>query len=92
VSLGWLSPEAREELVGLVREVVRKERGAQEREEARRQWLTTEQVAKLVGTSDNAVRLRVRRGWLAGDVARDGKRLLVRRSAVLDWLDRRAER
>jgi excisionase family DNA binding protein len=54
--------------------------------------LTTEQVAKLVGTSDNAVRLRVRRGWLAGDVARDGKRLLVRRSAVLDWLDRRAER
>jgi excisionase family DNA binding protein len=92
VSLDWLSPEAREELVGLVREVVRKERGAQEREEARRQWLTTEQVAKLVGTSDNAVRLRARRGWLAGEVARDGKRLLIRRSAILEWLDHRAER
>jgi helix-turn-helix protein len=90
--LASLSPEAREELRSLVREVVREEQRARERENARREWLPSEEVAALLGTSANAVRIRLRRGWLPGDVARDGKRLLVRRSAVLDWLDRRAER
>jgi hypothetical protein len=87
-----LSESALAELRSLVREVVREERRAQEREHARREWLSTADVAALVSASENAVRCRLRRGWLAGDVARDGKRLLVRRSAVLDWLDRRAER
>jgi hypothetical protein len=90
--LAALAPEAVEELRVLVREVVREERRAQERNDARREWLSTTDVAALVSTSENAVRCRLRRGWLAGGVARDGKRLLVRRSAVLDWLDRRAER
>jgi hypothetical protein len=90
--LAALSPEAREELRALAREVVREELRAQERNDARREWLTTEQVAALLAASENAVRCRLRRGWLDGDVARDGKRLLVRRSAVLGWLDRRAER
>jgi excisionase family DNA binding protein len=87
-----LSAEALAELRSLIREVVREEQLARERQDARRQWLTTEQVAELVGASENAVRCRLRRGWLAGEVARDGKRLLIRRSAVLDWLDRRAAR
>jgi hypothetical protein len=90
--LAALSTEAREELRALVREVVDEGRRAEDRRHAQLEWLTTEQIAELVGTTANAVRLRLRRGWLEGDVARDGKRLLVRRSAVLDWLDRRAAR
>lgn len=90
--LASLSPEARDELLALVREVVREEQRVSQREAARREWLTTTEVADLVRSSENAIRCRLRRGWLAGAVAKDGKRLLVRRSALLDWLDRRAER
>jgi len=88
--LASLSPEARAELRAFVDEAVRDALGARERSEARREWLMTTEVADLLGTSENAIRCRLRRGWLAGDVARDGKRLLVRRAALLELLDRRA--
>ena len=90
--LASLSIEAREELRAFVEGVIRDELRARERQDAQHVWLTTSEVADLVATSENAVRCRVRRGWLTGDVARDGKRLLIRRSALLDWLDRRAQR
>jgi hypothetical protein len=90
--LASLSIEARDELRGFVEGVIRDEQRARERRDAQHEWLTTADVAGLVSTSENAVRCRLRRGWLAGDVARDGKRLLIRRSALLDWLDRRAQR
>ena len=90
--LASLSPDAREELIALVRAEVAAALAARDRQDAQQEWLATEQVAVLVSASENAVRCRLRRGWLAGDVARDGKRLLIRRSAVLDWLDRRAAR
>jgi hypothetical protein len=90
--LAALAPNARAELRAFVDDAVRAELRARDRQEARREWLTTADVAALVSSSENAVRCRLRRGWLAGDVAKDGKRLLVRRSAVLDWLDRRAAR
>jgi hypothetical protein len=87
-----LSPDAREELRAFVQQSVQEILAARERAETRREWLTTESVAALISCSDNAVRCRIRRGWLAGDVARDGNRLLIRRSALLDWLDARARR
>jgi hypothetical protein len=85
-----LSPEARAELRVFVEEATREVIAARERAEARKEWLTTEEVARLISCSENAVRCRLRRGWLHGDVVRDGKRLLVRRSRVLDFLDERA--
>jgi hypothetical protein len=88
--LASLSSDAREELRAFVQSEVRREMRAADRLAAQREWLTTEETAALVGTTENAIRCRLRRGWLAGDVARDGKRLLVRRAAVLDWLDGRA--
>jgi hypothetical protein len=87
--LASLSPDAREELRAFVQDEVHRAIRAADRA-APREWLTTEDTADLVGTSENAIRCRLRRGWLKGDVARDGKRLLVRRAAVLDWLDERA--
>ena len=90
--LAALSPEARDELRTFVAECIAADRRARDRQDARREWLNTADVAALVSASENAVRCRLRRGWLAGDVAKDGKRLLVRRSAVLDWLDGRAAR
>ena len=90
--LASLSIEAREELRGFVEGAIRDAQRARERQDAQHVWLTTSEVAGLVSTSENAVRCRVRRGWLTGDVARDGKRLLIRRSALLDWLDLRARR
>jgi hypothetical protein len=86
-----LSPSARDELRSYVAEVVRAELAAHERAEAQREWLTTEGLAKMLAMTENAVRCRVRRGWLPpDDVVKDGKRLLIRKSAVLDDLDRRA--
>jgi hypothetical protein len=90
--LASLNAESRDELRAFVRAEIAADRAACDRQQAQHEWLTTEQVAELIGTTPNAVRCRVRRGWLAGDVAPDGKRLLVRRSAILDWLDRRAAR
>lgn len=86
------APEVVAAIEALVRAEVAEALAARDWQDAQREWLATEQVAALVSASENAVRCRLRRGWLAGDVARDGKRLLVRRSAVLDWLDRRAAR
>ncbi len=88
--LSSLSVDAREELRAFVAEAVRDALAARDRAEARHDWLTTPEVAEIVGTSENAVRCRLRRGWLGEDVARDGKRLLVRRSALLDHLEKRA--
>ena len=90
--LSSLSAESRDELRAFVREVLREEQRARERQDAQCEWLTTADVAALVSASENAVRCRLRRSWLSGDVAKDGKRLLVRRSTVLDWLDRQAAR
>lgn len=85
--LASLSTEARQELRAFVQEAARDALAAREREEAQREWLTTGEVAGVLACSENAVRCRLRRGWLAGDVVRDGKRLLVRRSGLLDSLD-----
>jgi hypothetical protein len=88
--LASLSTEARAELRAFVQETVREALVAREHVEARREWLTTSEVAEVLSTTENAVRCRLRRGWLAGDVAKDGKRLLVRKAAVLELLERRA--
>ncbi len=85
-----LSPDAREELRAFIEHAIQEILAARERVEARREWLTIETLAELMSCSENAIRCRIRRGWLAGDVVRDGNRLLVRRSAVLDSLDARA--
>lgn len=90
--LGSLSVDAREELRGFVDQAVREALAARERAEARHEWLTTDEAAELLATTGNAIRCRLRRGWLAGDAVRDGKRWLVRRAAVLDELDRKAHR
>jgi hypothetical protein len=85
-----LSSDAREELRVFVQEEVRRALRAADRIAAEREWLTTEETAALLGTSENAIRCRVQRGWLEGNVTRDGKRLFLRRAAVLDGLERRA--
>jgi hypothetical protein len=90
--LAVLSAEARAELAAFVREEIAADRRERDLREARNEWLSTTDVATLVCSSENAVRCRLRRGWLAGNVAKDGKRLLVRRSAVLDDLEARAAR
>ncbi|MDQ3381868.1 MAG: helix-turn-helix domain-containing protein [Actinomycetota bacterium] len=87
-----LSPDARDELRVFVQEAALDLIAARERTDARREWLRTEEAAEIVSCSENAIRCRLRRGWLDGDVVRVGKRLLVRRSALLDWLDERARR
>jgi len=88
--LAALSADARDELDAFVREAVRRELAARDRSDARHEWLTTAEAAELLSTSENAIRCRLQRGWLAGDVTKDGKRLLVRRAALLEELDRRA--
>jgi hypothetical protein len=90
--LSALSPAARDELDSFVREAIRQELAARERARARDEWITTEAAAEELGTTPNAIRCRIRRGWLAGDVTRDGKGWLIRRAAVLDELERRARR
>ncbi|HEX2434938.1 MAG TPA: hypothetical protein VHI55_13405 [Gaiellaceae bacterium] len=88
--LASLSPDARDELRAFVQDAVRQELAARERADARDEWVTMAEAAKLLGTTDNALRLRRRRGWMAGDTVKDGKVWLVRRSALLEELDRRA--
>jgi hypothetical protein len=90
--LASLSPEARAELAAFVQEQIALDRRTRERQDARHEWISTDEVGELVAATGNAVRLRLRRGWLSGHVVRDGNRLLVRRSAVLDDLEARAER
>lgn len=88
--LASLSPEARDELRAFVRSEVRQEIAARERADARDEWVTVAEAARLLGTSENAIRCRLKRGWMAGDVVKDGKRWLIRRSALLEKLDKRA--
>jgi hypothetical protein len=90
--LGSLTREALDELHAFVREAVRTELRSRVHEDARSEWLTTDAVAAMLGTTGNAIRCRLRRGWLDGDVTRDGKRLLIRKAAVLSELERRARR
>lgn len=87
--LASLSVDARDELRAFVAEAVREALAARDRADARNEWLTTSEVAEMVASTENAVRCRLRRGWLGEDVTRDGKRLLVRRSAVIEHLDKR---
>ena len=88
--LASLSPEARDELRAFVVVEVRRELAARERADARDEWITIAEAARLLGTSENAIRCRLRRGWMAGDRVKDGRRWLIRRSALLEELDRRA--
>jgi hypothetical protein len=88
--LASLSPEARDELRAFVLVEVRQELAARERADARDEWVTTAEAARLLGTTENAIRCRLRRGWMAGDRAKDGKGWLIRRAALLEELDRRA--
>ena len=90
--LATLSPDAIDDLRALIDELVREAFRGRERERALHEWLTTADAAELLSTTENAVRCRLRRGWLAGDVTRDGKRLLVRRAALLEYLDRRVRK
>jgi hypothetical protein len=88
--LSSLSVDARDELRAFVNEAVRDALAARDRADARQEWLTTMEVGQIISSTENAVRCRLSRGWLADDVTRDGKRLLVRKSALLDHLERRA--
>jgi excisionase family DNA binding protein len=51
-------------------------------------FLTADETADLLRTTRKAVYAMVERGQLPG-VTRIGRRLLVRREALLDWLDQK---
>ncbi len=51
-------------------------------------YLTPDEVADLLRTSRKAVYLMIERGLLPG-VTRIGRRVLLHRDAVLDWLDQK---
>ncbi len=53
--------------------------------------LTANETADLLRTSRKAVYVMAERGQLPG-VTRIGRRLLVRRDALLDWLDQKRTR
>jgi hypothetical protein len=53
------------------------------------EYLTVEEVALLLRTTPGAIRARAARGRVAG-LVRDGRRLLVRRDALIRSLERRA--
>jgi hypothetical protein len=84
------------ELRTLVREIMREE----VRDEVRRQlaetgngspWLTTEQVADMLGTTRAAIHTRLAAGWMSGARVREGKRVLVERKALLAELERKRQ-
>lgn len=85
-------PHEREALREFAEEVFRELGRHREREEAAREWLATHEAAELLSSSANAVRIRLQRGWLDGNAVKDGSRWLVRKSAILDHLDRKAQR
>ena len=86
------SPEVVAAFDERVRQLIAEDRLVRDRQAARQLWLTTEQAAELLSTTPNAVRCRLQRGWLDGDAVKDGRAWLVRKSVVLDDLDRRAAR
>jgi hypothetical protein len=51
--------------------------------------MSTEEVAQLLSTSAGAIRQRLASGWLEGEWVKDGKRIFIRRAAVLEDLERR---
>ena len=51
-------------------------------------FLTVSEVAKILRTSEPAIYIMRQRGQLPG-VTRIGRRILIRRDALLDWLDER---
>ena len=51
-------------------------------------FLLTREVAGILRTSRAAIYVMVERGQLPG-VTRIGRRILIRRDALLDWLDER---
>ena len=51
-------------------------------------FLTADETADLLRTTRKAVYAMAERGLLPG-VTRIGRRLLIRRDALLDWLDER---
>ena len=51
-------------------------------------FLTVSEVAKILRTSEPAIYIMRQRGQLPG-VTRIGRRILIRRHALLDWLDER---
>ena len=51
-------------------------------------FLTASEVADILRTSRAAIYVMVERGQLPG-VTRIGRRILIRRDALLDWLDER---
>lgn len=53
------------------------------------EFLTVDEAAELLRTTPGAIRARATRGQLPG-LVRDGRRLLVRRDALLRALERRA--
>jgi hypothetical protein len=85
-----LAPAAREELAAFVDERVRQALAARARAEVQQQWVTTAQAGVLLSRTANAIRCRLQRGWLQGDAVKDGGDWLIRRSALLEELDRRA--
>lgn len=54
-----------------------------------REFLTVDETAELLRTTPGAIRARAGRGQVPG-LVRDGRRLLVRRDALLRALERRA--
>ena len=87
MTLAWLSPNAREELLALVRAEVAAALAAREPEPKR--WLSVKECAEHLGCSERAVRMRIRRGRVPSEAIRhQGRSVLVDRLA----LDRALER
>jgi excisionase family DNA binding protein len=81
VTLGWLSPEAREGLLALVRAEVAAALVAREPEVKR--WLSAKEAGAYLGCSERAVHQRIRRGRIPAEAIRhSGRRLLVDRLAL----------
>ena len=52
------------------------------------EFFTVQEVAEILRTSPSAIYAMLARGQLPG-VTRIGRRILIRRDALLDWLDER---
>ncbi len=76
------------ELRALVREIVREELALAQTDNGS-PWMTTEQAAELLGTSEAAIHTRLSQGWMRHARVRDGKRMLLERKALLAELQER---